>query len=359
MLSGINGVASTLLQQSKSGESMRKKDDKLAKFCAVMHIPEFVMPWVDRFFESAEIELVLLLARKPLLDSEVILQMSDWDDALRPAMPQEWLTRAYKRGTINLNNNDRYSPADFHTRFEMWAIFEGWKDIPQHICEQLNRWELLFYENEHCSQIDGLKKGNSPDPARIYPEYILLDEADALLDRAESVYLWPCNCRAMAKRCNNSVYTCLRFDNDRGLGWEISKSRAKEIVRDANAQGLMQSAEVVETQDGTIRGGICNCCADCCYPHQLALRASAQKLWPLSCYVARRLEERCIGCGRCARRCPFQAVNPTKVKNSDLETPQTKNRQKQIVCFNADLCRGCGVCSTGCPAKAIEMIPLT
>ena len=338
---------------------MQNTENRLVQFCGVMDIPEFIMPWVDRFFESAEIELVLLLARKPLLDSEIILQIRRWDDELRPAVPQDWISRVYKRGTINLNNDNRYTPADFHTRIEMWSIFEGWKDVPQHICEQLNHWEMLFYENEHRAQIDGLKKGLTRDPARIYPEYILLDEADALLDRVESIYLWPCNCRAMAKRCDHTVYTCLRFDNDRGLGWEISKSRAKAIVRDANAKGLMQSAEVVETPEGTIRGGICNCCADCCYPHQLALRVSAQKLWPLSRYVARQLEARCIGCGRCARRCPFQAVTLTKAKNGGLDTPQTKNRPKQMVRFNADLCRGCGVCSTGCPAEAIEMIALT
>ncbi len=338
---------------------MQKTENKSAQFCNVMGIPEFIIPWIDRFFEKAEIELVLLLAQKPLLDSEIEDQISYWPDDLQPAAPRNWLTRVYQRGTINQNADNRYTPADFHTRFEMWAIFEGWKDVPASICKRLNRWEMSYYEIEHRSQIDGLKRGQRPDPTRIYPEYILLEEADALLNRVESVYLWPCNCRAMAKRCDNTVYTCLRFDNDRGLGWEISKSRAKEIVREANAKGLMQSAEVIETPEGTIRGGICNCCADCCYPHQLALRTSAQKLWPLSRYVACRLEERCIGCGRCARRCPFQAVNLTKVKNADLDPRQTKNRQKQMVRFNADRCRGCGVCSTGCPVEAIEMIPLT
>ena len=337
---------------------MHKTENKLGQFYEVMNIPEFIIPWIDRFFEKAEIELVLLLAPKPLLDREIIHQVSQWADELRPAAPQDWLTRVYKRGTVNRSKDSRYTPADFHTRFEFWAIFEGWKDIPQPICEQLNSWELSYYEKEHRSQIDGLKKGHSPDPTRIYPQYILLDEADALLERAETVYLWPCNCRAMAKRCNNTVYTCLRFDNDRGLGWEISKSRAKEIVRDANAKGLMQSAEVIETREGALRGGICNCCADCCYPHQLALHGSAEKLWPLTRYVARHLEDRCIGCGRCARRCPFQAVTLTEAKESDPDTSEKKKRSPKTVRFDTNLCRGCGVCSTGCPAEAIEMQPL-
>lgn len=338
---------------------MRNSDDKLMRFCVVMDIPEFIIPWIGRFFEKAEIELVLLLVRKPLLHNEIRDQLNHWPDELRPASPQDWLSRVYKRGTVNRNNDNRYTPADFHTRFDMWAIFEGWRDVPASIREQLNSWEMSFYEKKHRFQIDGLIKGHSPDPARIYPQYILLEEADALLDRAENVYLWPCNCRAMAKRCNHTVHTCLRFDNDRGLGWEISKSRAKEIVRDANARGLMQSAEVLNTPEGAIRGGICNCCADCCYPHRLALKLSAQKLWPLTRYVAQHFEDRCIGCGRCVRRCPFQSVTVKKAKGSDTDTLEKTGRQKQAVRFDANLCRGCGVCSTGCPAEAIEMIPLS
>jgi len=152
----------------------------------------------------------------------------------------------------------------------------------------------------------------------------------------------------MMKKCTQSVYTCLRFENDRGVGWEISKSRAKEIVSLANKKGLMQSGEVGIAEDGGISGAICNCCADCCYPHRLAEHCSAQKLWPLSRYVARYLKDRCIACGRCAKRCPFQAFTSEKSR-------QASKAQSRTIHFNEDLCRGCGVCSTGCPEEAIEM----
>jgi Pyruvate/2-oxoacid:ferredoxin oxidoreductase delta subunit len=337
---------------------MDKIENRLAQFCAAMGIPDFIVRWMDRFFEKSEIELILLLAQKPLLHSEIEDHLNSWPDELRPAAPQDWLNRIYKRGTINCADDGRYAPADFHTRFEIWAIFEGWQDIPDPIREQLNAWELSFYEKEHLSQIDGLKEGRTPDPDRIYPEYVLLEEADAILERAGHIYLWPCNCRAMVKQCNNTVYTCLRFDNDRDLGWEISKSRAREIVRDANAKGLMQSAEVAVTSDGSIRGALCNCCADCCYPHQLAQRVSAQKLWPRTRYAAHRIESRCISCGKCTRRCPFQAFSAQKSKTNKSNTAQNKDRQQLLIRFDPDLCRGCGVCSTGCPAEAIEILPL-
>ena len=139
----------------------------------------------------------------------------------------------------------------------------------------------------------------------------------------------------------------MRLENDRGVGWEISKSRAKKIVSLANKRGLMQSGEVGIAEDGSISGAICNCCVDCCYPHKLAEHRNAQNLWPLSRYVARHLEDRCIACGRCAKRCPFQAFTSEKSR-----APKAQSKSIQ---FNENLCRGCGVCSTGCPEEAIEM----
>ncbi len=45
---------------------------------------------------------------------------------------------------------------------------------------------------------------------RFYPRYLLLDESLEIIDLAERVYLWPCNCRSMLGRCSKPVFTCLR-----------------------------------------------------------------------------------------------------------------------------------------------------
>ena len=321
---------------------------KLQDFLNVFEIPDFIMPWIDRFFEDIEIELVIRLADQPLARNEINRRFrsaikSDPSDA-----NTGFATRAYRKGIINRRDDGRYEPADFHARFDKWAMFEGWQDIPDEIRSQLNDWELAYYERQHADQITALKKGQPREGSRIYPEYILLPEAEALLDRVTHIYLMPCNCRSMIQKCTQSVYTCLRFEDDRGVGWQISKARAKEIVRTANKKGLMQSGEVAIGPDGAIIGAICNCCADCCYPHKLAEHRNAQKLWPLSRYVARHLRDRCIACGRCVKRCPFQAF--TFAEKFQAATPQSRS-----IHFNQNRCRGCGVCSTGCPEKAIEM----
>ena len=286
--------------------------DKLQGFLCVFEIPDFVKPWIDRFFEEIEIDLVMRLANRPLTRKEINRAFISRFKPDPSDAKSDLTTHAYRKGIINLRDDNRYEPADFHARFDKWAMFEGWKDIPDEIRNQLNAWELFYYERQHADQISNLKKGQARELSLIYPEYILLHEAEALLDLAMHIYLMPCNCRSMMNKCTQSVYTCLRFENDRGVGWEISNSRAKEIVNLANKKGLMQSGEVGIADDGSINGAICNCCVDCCFPHKLAEHRNAQNQWPLSRYVARYLKNRCIACGRCAKRCPFQAFKSEK-----------------------------------------------
>jgi Pyruvate/2-oxoacid:ferredoxin oxidoreductase delta subunit len=314
-------------------------------------IPEFIAPWIDRFYEKSEIDLVLLLESDPMTAAEINQRFALRHITGASNGIADVATRAYQKGIINLRSDGRFEPANFHARFDKWAMFEGWKDIPGDVRTQLVDWELAQYGRQHADQVSALKAGRLRDPSLIYPEYILLREAETLLDLATSIYLMPCNCRSMIQKCAQSVFTCIRFENDRGLGWEISSARAKEIVRLANKKGLMQSGEVRRTKHGRITGAICNCCIDCCFPHKLAEQSNACKLWPLSRHVARHLEDHCIACGLCVKRCPFQAFTHEKREGKADSRPKT-------IRFDADLCRGCGVCCTACPKDAIEMVPL-
>jgi ferredoxin len=162
----------------------------------------------------------------------------------------------------------------------------------------------------------------------------------------------------MMGRCAKNIYTCVRFSNHRDVGWEISAFRAREILKKANKSGLMQSAEISIGPDGSISGAICNCCADCCFPHQLAKHQNATKLWPLTRYVAAHIDERCTACGNCVRRCPFEAFTFGKSDSQPGSGFDGKKKEKRSVRFDSNLCRGCGVCSTGCSENAIEMIRL-
>jgi len=268
------------------------------------------------------------------------------------AWSTDFLTRCHRRGVINLDDNGMYTPSDFHARYEIWALFEGWQNLPREIKDRLNQWELQYFIETKQPHIDAFEKSGQRDRSLVWPEYVLLEEALALIQKVPHIYLWPCNCRAMMQGCKKPGFVCLRFANDRNLGWEMSKERAREIILAANKKGLMQSAEVGIGPDGSLQGAICNCCSDCCFPVQFSRQLKDPRLYPLSRYVAFVDEEKCSGCGCCARRCPFQAFTISR------KLTESGEGAVMPIHFNADLCRGCGLCSTVCPEGAVEMQPL-
>jgi len=337
---------------------MQFSKNDLNRFREVFDIPDFIEPWLDRFFTSEEIMLVLLVAGGPLSIGEVADRWTGAEHYRDLDRLQDFLDRCCKRGIVSRCDKDRFQAADFHERFDSWALFEGWLDLPADVRDRINTWEIEDYSRRHENQINTLKNGEYRDPLLIWPEYVLLPEAKALIDQADHIYLWPCNCRSMMGRCAKNVYTCLRFSNHRDVGWQISKLRAKEIIDKANKSGLMQNAEISVSPDGSISGAICNCCADCCFPHQLAEQQNAAKLWPLTCYVADHIVASCTGCGNCVKRCPFKAFAFGNPKNVTKRDSSGKKKNKRTVHLDSSLCRGCGVCSTGCPENAIKMIRL-
>lgn len=311
-----------------------------------MNPPDFLTPWLDRFYEPLEIDLLQILAGEPL-DKKRVFKLLEKKNLLKNYNDFcRFLERARQRGVVKLSDDGRIAPEDFHVRFDYWALFEGWKDLPAEIRERLNDWELNHYIASHAQSAEDLKNGKKRDPYKIYPEYLLLAEVEALFKKITKFYLWPCNCRAMIGNCRQSEFTCIRFSNDRGIGWEISREKALEIVKAANKNGLMQSAELGLDKHGRIKGALCNCCSDCCFPHLLSERLNVQKYWPLSRYTAQPPSEDCNRCGKCVRRCPFGIISQEK---------KIKEKKLMVPVIDVEQCRGCGICATECPAGAIKM----
>lgn len=312
---------------------------------ATMNIPEFLTPWIDRFYDPLEIDLLQILKNRPLekksvikllIKNKVLKAFNDFD---------QFLERARIRGVVKILDDKSIALEDFHIRFEYWALFEGWKDLPSEIKDKLNNWELNNYIKSHAQYAEGLKKGLQRVSSKIYPEYFLLEEVEALFEIIPKFYLWPCNCRAMIGNCRQSEFTCIRFSNDRDIGWEISKEKALIIVNEANKKGLMQSAELRLDEKGEITGALCNCCNDCCFPHQLSERLNVNKYWPVSRYVVLPPTNDCNKCGKCVRRCPFGLISQEK---------HTTKKQFRVPVIDIEQCRGCGICATGCPQDAIK-----
>jgi ferredoxin len=82
---------------------------------------------------------------------------------------------------------------------------------------------------------------------------------------------------------------------------------------------------------------ICNCCSCCCG----AMQAwhSGTPMLASSGYVSRVAAEACVGCGRCAEVCPFDAI--------EMDGERAR--------VDADRCMGCGVCVATCTNGALAL----
>jgi len=319
--------------------------------------PDLALPWIDRFLEPGELRLVAALGAAGMLGIPAAAS------AIGGVVSPEFFARAQRRGVIDRPTPDVVTLADFSSRLEVWALFEGWKDLPDEVRRGLAEWDLARYVDDKRAQVASLLAGEEPAPQLENAEYLLLTEAEALLARAEHVYLWPCDCRALMERCRKPSLVCLRFANDRGLGWEISHERAVAVLRDADRQGLMHTGEVAAAgEEPLTAGAICNCCADCCFPQLAGEALGAARLWPRVRYVAVRDDAACTSCGRCARRCPFAAFAPEEGAKGGAAQRETAAGRRAAAepapRFDPALCRGCGLCATGCPAGAIAMTQL-
>jgi len=294
-----------------------------AELARAIDAPDFIVPWLDRLYDPDEIDLVLEAAA----------------GILPGAHPPAGLQRAVRRAVLRVNDDGALAPASLHARYEYWALFEDWKDIPPDVRRRLNEWELQDYLVEVGAGISAVLAGETEASDQRDYTFLLLHEAEELIRQAPAIYLWPCNCRAMWGNCDKSQTVCLRFGNGGSLGWELSKERAITVLRQADAEGLMHTAYL-----SSLHGhhGICNCCSDCCFPILAGERLGAADVWPVRRHVAVHGDETCTLCARCVRRCPFGAVSLNRHRSPALH-------------IDAEACRGCGLCSTGCTEQAITM----
>jgi len=82
---------------------------------------------------------------------------------------------------------------------------------------------------------------------------------------------------------------------------------------------------------------ICNCCSCCCGAMH-AHRAGTPMLIS-SGYVASVTGKDCVGCGACARICPFEALSVSD----------------GIAHVDHEACMGCGVCVAACSKDALSL----
>lgn len=173
------------------------------------------------------------------------------------------------------------------------------------------------------------------------------DRATNVIKNAGHITVSMCFCRHkmahLGKNCDAPMETCLTFGNTaytlnkNGYGRAIEVSEALEIIAMSYEHNLVQCGENV--RNGSLF--MCNCCGCCCEGMLAVKKFGYMNPIQTTAFLPQVVDEGCIGCGKCTRACPIEAIK--------LD-PVTKKAK-----VDEGICLGCGVCVRNCPKKSIYL----
>lgn len=282
-------------------------------------------------FRDEEVQLVEAFAMQPFNAGQAGAQLG-----ITQAQAQELLEGAWRRGVF-----DKLEEPDgvCYRTMEMYGVLdffvlgdpERWNRYPREWIVAADAW----YFTEYGKRVESRMQTVEHRPSEIV---LPLEDALEYIERMpDEMYVLPCDCKSIIRNCGHLREVCIQGPADdinsptaRGMARSITKEEAKQIVRDADNDGLIHSPTAYH---------FCNCCTDCCYPFRYAGERGSRGQWPKAFYVAEVDEQGCIGCGLCAKRCPLEAI--------------TMRERKAVI--DEALCVGCGVCRVPCRKNAIHM----
>jgi ferredoxin len=223
----------------------------------------------------------------------------------------------------------------------------------------------LVEEPDYFLQLAGTK--TTPFRTLVYEETIPPDCAEVLdheratriIKQQRLVAVGICHCRHVAHHLGRDcavfeLESCLSFGAiadylvRRGFARTIEHSQALEIIAAAKAQGMVHIGDNVQNEPNFM----CNCCRCCCEVLASFRNFDFFTNTFSSNFVATVTADACRGCGKCARACPVEAIDP----GASTGAPRPV-RARPISRVDEDICIGCGVCISSCEHGALAMRP--
>ena len=303
-----------------------------AGFIEKFSVPDAALDVIDRIVTPTE--------QSVLEHLPPVFQAEDVRKALKGISGREissddaenFIKKAYRRGVFSIDDGAEklYKSGSFYGRLDVFAISENetYRSFTNDVRKALDDWYFAAY-------LEGLDPDLSARPTD--DEVLTLEETLCGIDEdSRQLYLAPCDCRSLSGACGEPVMTCLSYRNapntfaHRGLSKPVTREEAKQVELMAHKAGLVHTRN---------RGGICNCCSDCCYLFRARMARNSGALWPRADKVISIDNDKCVSCLVCAGRCRFGALKP---EGGNLALDSKK-------------CVGCGVCAGVCPEGALKL----
>ena len=186
-------------------------------------------------------------------------------------------------------------------------------------------------------------------------EILPYEKASDLIRESKRIGMASCYCRHeaehMGRACDAPNDVCLALNQ--GVDYVVRHEFSREIDQAEALDALARSREagLIHIADNVANKPIylCNCCGCCCIQLRTINRYGVPNAVHTSNFIAAIDTSTCRGCGRCARRCPIQAI---RLEPSPRDG-KLKGTMHAVV--DEDLCLGCGVCHAACRRDALHM----
>ena len=206
-----------------------------------------------------------------------------------------------------------------------------------------------------------LVRGGDIQMGRIFPqepqipdEYALhvldYERATNVIDTASDIGVSMCYCRHKALHagtvCDAPMDICMTFNTTaatlikHGHARRVEAAECRDQLAQAYDHNLVQFGENVRRRVNFI----CNCCS-CCCEALLAIKRFGVAQTICSNFISAIETEKCVGCGKCRKICPVDAIGMTE---------ENGVKKARVV---PERCIGCGVCIKHCPTKALQLEP--
>ncbi|MBD3337795.1 MAG: 4Fe-4S dicluster domain-containing protein [Candidatus Lokiarchaeota archaeon] len=341
---------------------------KLAR--AIIKAGKLPIPIAEKLYELLKLlitedqaKFLLIFNKKPALNIHEIEERVEMDHESIKKMLDELMRNGIITGTFSESNKVMVYrlkppfPGIFEAQFMRGETGIKQKKIAKIFEELFEEWSIGIQKN-YENMVDAFKR--APPITRTIPvsqeieigieSVIPMEKVNNIIDKNEHVAVTNCYCRhekiLLKDPCklNATVRNCFlfgknaQFSIEYGFAEPISKYKAKEILKEAEAYGLVHKAFHIHQDPERAEDAICNCCKCCCGTYQLHYKGVAP-IHTLSSYTVKLNEKNCVGCGTCVEKCPMEAIT----------------LQNDLAILEMSRCVGCGVCVHQCPNEAIEL----